>query len=313
MQLSDDLLQIETLAPGSSPRCLHCDSQRVANVDAAQVWVVYESSYTLLCCQDCGGQFTYPSPSPATLSRLYKEGFAYKWYRDMYPAKFVDSLHRMVQYSRLRALRPGPILDYGGGIGYFSAAARLCGYPAETRDPMYEQSDSHGSSANRATLEPYQTVACHHVLEHAIAPLDMLADIHSRLLPGGQLIIAVPNGRSLGYRKLGVRWTWAQPPLIHLHHFTPEGMHSLLSRSGFRIVQEHFFERWDANAVADVALDKLFLRWDGRWGQSRWQWATAQSNSLRRFLALSAAQLRGLLRPNPLDRAELLIVAERQD
>ena len=300
------------MAPALAVRCLHCESLRVRNADPGQSWNQLGGDYALLRCDDCAGLFTFPSPSPETLSRLYKEGFAYKWYRDHYPAKFLDAVQRMVQYRNLEMLekRKGlKLLDYGGGVGYFSAAARLFGYDAETRDPMYEQSDD--ASRKGALADSYDAIACHHVLEHAIDPVVLLRDIYARLRPGGTLIIAVPNGASAGYEKHGVKWTWSQPPLIHLHHITPIGLRALLDRAGFHIKQEHYFDRWDANTLSDVALADLFANLDGKWSRVKLQWLAAQVNSLRRYLALLASDV--VIRPKPEARAELLMVAERPE
>ena len=305
-------MELWHLDPARAIRCLHCDGPQVVNAAAGQSWQVYGTSYALLRCNECAGLFTFPSPTLETLNQLYKENFAYKWYRDHYPAKFLDSLHRMVQYRQIGALKKGrlKILDYGGGVGYFSKAARLLGHDAETRDPMFERIES-GSQAASAAPDAYDVVACHHVLEHAIEPLAMLRDIHDRLRPGGTLIVAVPNAISAGYQRRGVHWTWSQPPLIHLHHVSPVGLRSLLERAGFRVTQEHFFDRWDASTLADVKLAEQFVAFDSRWGKTRLQWATAQWNSLRRYLALAASEL--VVRPQPAERAELLMVAERPE
>lgn len=299
------------LAPASALRCLHCAGRHVRNLATHPAYDAYGETYTLVRCDDCAGQWTHPLPSPQTLHRVYTEGFSYKWYRDHYPAKFLDSLHRVAQYKACGALAPGPLLDYGGGVGYFSAAARLCGYQAETRDPMFEQSTQPGADAakkHQASLEPYQTIACHHVLEHAIDPVVLLQDIYRRLRPGGTLIIAVPNAASAGYQEQGMAWVWAQPPLIHIHHITPTGLRALLSRAGFVLSSELYYDRWDANAIADRSLVRWFRRFDALWGRSPWKWATAQVNSLLRILALAGSSVTG--RPDP-SRAELLMIARR--
>lgn len=302
-----DSLEIWHVAPELGATCPHCLSRRVRNVDARLAWQLYGQDFTVLRCTDCQGQLTYPSPSPELLGRFYKDSFSYKWYRDHYPAKFLDALHRVVQYRRLGALGAGPVLDYGGGIGYFGRAARLLGYKAETRDPMYESVTDQKSAASSAPAQTYATITCHHVLEHAIEPAALLRNIHSLLQPDGTLILAVPNGASLGYARRGVHWVWSQPPLIHLHHITPAGLRALLQRTGFVLEKELFYDRWDASVTADVKWAKLFSRWDGQWGSTPWKWGTAQLNSLRRFAALGAAYATAV--QAPADRSELLVIA----
>ena len=306
--LSFDLWDLD---PAHALHCWHCQSQRVRNAEVGQNWAAYGEQYTLVQCDDCGGQFTHPSPSPEVLKQLYSEGFAYKWYRHHYPAKLLDSLHRVLQYARMGALKKGPLLDYGGGAGYFSLAARLCGYAAETRDPVYEQSSQATADAQsrKPYLEPYGVIACHHVLEHAIDPAALLRDMWQRLLPDGVLILAVPNGASRGYQQQGTAWVWAQPPLIHLHHITPSGLRALLARSGFQLETECYYDRWDASLIADVHLVRLFQRLDGLWSRGLFQLGCAQAVSVARLLALIASHVVPVR--EPAERSELLVVARR--
>jgi hypothetical protein len=61
-----------------------------------------------------------------------------------------------------------------------------------------------------------------------------------------------------------------------------------------------------------VKLAERFMKFDGAWGAwsiSPLKWAAAQVNSLRRYLALAATEI--VVRPQPTDRAELLMLAER--
>jgi SAM-dependent methyltransferase len=258
-----------------------------------------------LRCASCGGRFTNPLPSPALLDKLYGEDFNYGWYRDHYPAKLLDSLHRLWQYQRLGLLHGSRLLDYGGGLGYFSRAARLWKWDAETRDPMYDRGATTPGAGER-----FDVIACHHMLEHAAQPGPLLDRVREALAPDGTLIVAVPNGASIGYQRRGHHWVWSQPPFVHIHHFTAAGLRALLARHGFEVTGEHYFERWDANAFADVRLANVYARWvDGRWARARWRWGTAQLNSLLRGLALAATTMTGGGPPE--ERSELLLVARR--
>ena len=247
--------------------------------------------------------FTDPLPSQALLDALYGEDFAFAWYRDHYPVKLLDSLQRVRQYRRLGLMR-GRILDFGGGLGYFAHALRLCGYDAETRDPMYRATDQ------GLTRDRFATIVGHHVLEHVRAPGELLDRLRAQLTPDGTLVLAVPNAGSRGYAKLGTRWVWSQPPYVHVHHFTAAGLRALVARHGFAVVGEHYFERWDASTLADVTLHALFARSDGGWRDSRWRWGRAQLTSLLRLTALA---LNAVVARAPASRAELLLVLRRAD
>lgn len=119
------------LTCGTLIRRMHCIAGTVrVNVCATPRWAKtglrMVSSTRWFQCDDCGGQFTHPSPSPEVLKQLYSEGFAYKWYRHHYPARSGPATSGP-EYARMGALKKGPLLDYGGGAGYFWLAARLCG------------------------------------------------------------------------------------------------------------------------------------------------------------------------------------------
>jgi SAM-dependent methyltransferase len=281
--------------------CPHCQSADVCPSAPEKTWERDGQTYRLLSCARCGGRFTDPMPSAALLDQLYESEFNFGWYRDHYPAKLLDSLHRLVQYRRLGLLDGKRLLDYGGGLGYFSRAARLCRLDAQTIDPMHTRGAS--------TQEQFDLVACHHVLEHAADPNPLVRDLRSALAPSGTLILAVPNGASLGYQRRGNDWVWSQPPFVHIHHFTAAGLRALVSRHGLDVVGEHYYERWDANALADVRLAALYARSDGRWSRARWRWGRAQVNSLLRLVALAASSVVG--GGAPAQRSELLLVCRR--
>src|SRR5260370_32533746 len=136
--------------------CPHCQSAEVRPNEPQTNWERDGQCYRLLRCSACGGRFTDPMPSAALLDQLYGNEFNFGWYRDHYPAKLLDSLHRLLQYRRLGLLDGKRLLDFGGGLGYFSRAARLCRLEAQTIDPMHTR--------GAATRQQFDVLAFHHVL-----------------------------------------------------------------------------------------------------------------------------------------------------
>lgn len=288
-------------------RCPHCGSAHLVDPDPSRIFRDGEDRYSLLQCLDCEGMFTAPLPSPERLERLYGAEYNYKWFADHLPAKLLDALHRVVQYRRSGFLQGKRILDFGGGYGYFSRAARLLGYDAITRDPFLEKVQ--GGSGELGDEPPYETVVTHHVLEHATDPGAVVEQLKTFTAPGGRLIVAVPNAEALGYKLRGVNWAWSQPPLIHIHHFTQKGLTALLTQHGFEVEKVLFFERWDASTLADVKLVKLFMKLEALRYQSPLPWLNAQLNSLLRFAAFAGTYVW----PNVqgAERTELLVLARR--
>lgn len=287
------------LTQGDSQRCCPICGAGSLLPRGSESWLFWGVEYTLMQCTTCGSATTDPVPDNATIERIYREGFDYRWYRDHYAAKLNDARMRIVEYGDRLGRR---VLDFGGGLGYFSEAARACGHESETLDHFA------GNGVDLAA--PADTVVALHVLEHA-NDLDRIVSLMCSLLrPGGQLLVAVPNYHGAGYRHLDMRWVWAQPPLIHIHHFTAAGLRCLLERHGISDCRISYHDRWDANHVADVTDAENFHRRDAAWGRRPWcrfavyrKWIANRNASLRN---LALDQSLGIDMPAE-DRAELEI------
>ena len=234
--------------------------------------------YDLEQCGSCGCAFTAPRPDDATLQRLYGESYDYRWFRDHYDAKLADARSRFEEYEPWLG---ASVLDFGGGLGYFAAAAREAGLRSETLDP-------HSGASPTLPGDGWDSVVALHVLEHSNDPGAMLEAIRARLKPGGSLILAVPNYAGAGYRERGMHWVWAQPPLVHVFHFTARGLAALLLRHGFDLEQVDYRERWDANYVSDVLQVERFARLEADWARRPW----SRFALYRKYIADRNAELR---------------------
>jgi hypothetical protein len=73
-----------------------------------------------------------------------------------------------------------------------------------------------------------------HSLEHLRRPVRALAHAAALVVPGGVLVVAVPNAASLQARLFGDRWLALDLPR-HLLHLTPEALLSQVEALGFRV------------------------------------------------------------------------------
>lgn len=240
--------------------------------------------YRLLQCNACCSIFSNPMPSDSQLAELYKNAFDYRWYRDHYDAKLKDCRQRVEEYRPLLGKR---ILDFGGGMGYLSTALKETGFDSLTYDP-YVPGQSPGKNE-------WDTVIALHVLEHSNNLERTLSEIKSLLAPGGRIILAVPNRAGEGYRTMGMNWVWAQPPLVHIFHFTAQGLKTLLERHGFMDIEIRYQDRWDANRFCDIEQAAVFRQKDALWSLQpfnriatyrRW---IARRNARLRFAGLTVA------------------------
>lgn len=283
-----------------------CPICRQGSSDAysGQEWAFDSVVYRLVRCSACGSARTSPLPSDQALANVYATTFNYGWYRDHLPGKLTDCRMRLAEYEN-QGLLGARILDFGGGLGYFAQTASQMGYQSIAFDPFVCDSVPAKGAWN--------TLVAHHVLEHSNDLDRTLAQIKEFLLPGGNVLIAVPNFSGLGYKTLAMRWVWAQPPLLHIYHFSAAGLKALLQRHGFENIQVSCHERWDANYHCDVKHAKLFELIGKSWGMP----LLRRLAPYRRLAAAIATALRfrglrlSIARPatDPAGYSELLIAA----
>jgi SAM-dependent methyltransferase len=95
-----------------------------------------------------------------------------------------------------------------------------------------------GLETHTGTLEDYagagdfDLVLFVHVLEHLDDPLAALRRARELLIPGGYVVVALPNAESLERRLFGWAWDgWDVPR--HVYHLGPAALCGLLERAGF--------------------------------------------------------------------------------
>jgi predicted SAM-dependent methyltransferase len=94
----------------------------------------------------------------------------------------------------------------------------------------------------------FPVITMWHVLEHVHDLEGRIREIENLLMPGGKLIVAVPNHLSHDARYYGKYWAAYDVPR-HLYHFDPNSMRNLFSRHGFQM-DRIIPMRWDAFYVS---------------------------------------------------------------
>jgi len=162
----------------------------------------------------------------------------------------------LLLYARLarRAIRGGPVLDFGCGTGFMSRRlARSFETYAFDASPFARSRVASTSPTTRvveSTAEIGQSVlggiVSLHVLEHIDrrALPAVLADWTRMLRTGGRCLVVVPERDGLGHRLKGDRWIGFTDPT----HVTlaPRGeWHAIFERAGLRVVEEGTDGLWD--------------------------------------------------------------------
>jgi SAM-dependent methyltransferase len=122
------------------------------------------------------------------------------------------------QHERCVAVEPDP--------GAAEAARRTLGI--EVRTGRLEEQAFAPASFDAITLS--------HVLEHAVDPRAVLARAAQWLVPGGEILVWVPNFGSLFRPLFGAGWFPYEVPR-HRWHFRPEDLARLLREAGLALVE----------------------------------------------------------------------------
>jgi SAM-dependent methyltransferase len=255
-------------------RCPWCGSsaiqERLRTSDLAQY---KPGEFVIDECISCGLLFQNP--------RLSLDGLDF-YYRDFYDGLGNAGAQMLFGYSepayrgRVALARrhfkepPRAWLDVGSGYGHFCVIAR--GLLTETRfDGLDIGTGIEEAEARRwvdhayrglfpdladGLAGQYDVVSMHHYLEHTRDPRAELEAAYTTLIPGGHLLIEVPDPESRYSRLLGRYWLpWLQPQHQHLlsvHHLVTE-----LTAQGFSVVE---VERGPAHQPVDL-------------GGAIWTWA----------------------------------------
>jgi SAM-dependent methyltransferase len=188
-------------------------------------------------CDRCGVATTHPWPTDAELDAAY-EG----WYRPS-SGRFQGPGDRLLRRLRSTTARriaaeapAGPVLDVGAGDGSLVDA-----FVALGRDATGLERDDVGHPRVRAGSihdvdGEWSAIVFWHSLEHLRAPRPALDDACRKLVPGGLLVVAVPNAGSVQANVFGDDWFALDIPrhLVHLH---PDALVERLEEQGMTVTR----------------------------------------------------------------------------
>ena len=207
--------------------------------------------FAVVECRDCRLAYTNPRPEAGSISQFYPADYRpHRRPRKMRAAGNPSWWARNTGRSSperdggLPWVGEGRLLDFGcGGGGYLARMAeqgwRVTGLDAALG--AVQRVRDLGLEALAGSLPhphlraaSFDVVTMWHSLEHVHAPLPILREAFRLLVPGGKLIVAVPNRASWAASAFGPAWFGLDLPR-HLTHFDPETLAKMLTAAGFRV------------------------------------------------------------------------------
>ncbi len=187
-------------------------------------------------CARCGVATTSPWPSDEQLAGAYAPWYRPEAGRFSGMGDAVLRRTRSALASRLhQVVPPGPVLDVGAGDGTLVGAFLRHGREAIGVDPYAPASSPHVRAVELEEMAgAWSAVIFWHSLEHLRRPVRALRHAASLIVPGGVLVVAVPNASSLQARLFGDRWLALDLPR-HLVHISPRALLPQLEALGLRV------------------------------------------------------------------------------
>jgi SAM-dependent methyltransferase len=232
-------------------------------------------SAAVVRCRDCDLCYTNPRPTAEAIGRYYTPD--YSPHQAPSPSRRRRRGRRRQGNERRWLAKFGRcrLLDFGCGSGTFLRRMHDQGWEVLGLDvsPTAVRCVEHelGLPARLGTLphadlacESFEVVTMWQSLEHVHAPLEVLEEAHRLLVPGGRLIVSVPNIASGPFRWFGACWYGLDLPR-HLTHFSPSTLEGMVSKAGFQTAGLRFkrHNSW-LRRSAQKALSRNATSWRHR-------------------------------------------------
>ncbi len=234
--------------------CPACGSASIFPALSVKDYSVTGEVFEIWHCDDCTLRFTQNVPVATSIGKYYQSA-NYISHSDTEKG-FINRLYHLVRNHTLKSKnkllqkstkkQTGTLLDIGAGTGAFSNTMQKAGWEVIGLEPdssarqialskygLILQSTDNLSALSK---EKFDVITLWHVLEHVHDLSGYLAQFYKIMLPGGKLIIAVPNYSSYDAKVYKEFWAAYDVPR-HLYHFSPKSIEQLASSKGFVLAE----------------------------------------------------------------------------
>jgi 2-polyprenyl-3-methyl-5-hydroxy-6-metoxy-1,4-benzoquinol methylase len=231
--------------------CPLCGSENISNFLKAKDNLLTRESFDIYRCNSCNFRFTQAVP-PADEIGKYYQSTDYISHSDTRKGLMNQLYHfgrtfmLKKKYGLVRKVSKGKkLLDIGSGTGYFPAFMKDKGYlvagvETDPKARAFAEKEfgltvySPADFVNNTIEGKFDVITLWHVLEHLDNFNLYIERMLEQLLPGGSLVIALPNCNSLDARFYKEFWAGYDVPR-HLWHFTPSTFKILAENHGLKI------------------------------------------------------------------------------
>jgi SAM-dependent methyltransferase len=263
--------------------CPGCGESGVRTLFSAgdRLYHTTDKSFLVVECKTCRLIRLEPRPSPKELADYYPREYWYQPDADA-ASRIEEAYRRFVLRDHvnfvMRAIedsgQSGLVVDVGCGGGLFLKMLRERGLPVlglETSHPAATAAWNQNRVAvvcGDLSKSPIERGGCaivtmFHVVEHLHDPVGYLRSARDLLLPGGRLIVQVPNASSWQFLMFGEHWNGVDVPR-HLVNYRQRDLENLLEYCGLEVVRRKHFSLRDnpAGLASSIApgLDPMARR-----------------------------------------------------
>lgn len=228
----------------------------------------HKDSFRLLHCLECDVIYLDPPPDEDDLKALYEVGtqFDDAIYTD--PSRVKEILTYIEDAARRHDLLPagGRLLEVGAGLAWMSRVAKKLernvttfaqDVSTEARDACPWVDHFHIGPLSTLAAGSFDAVSMTHVIEHVVEPQKVLAEVSSRLRPGGKVFVTAPH-RPKGWQPDQGLGPWLEYSYLHvpahIHYFSDRWFRMEAPRHGLRVAH------WESFHDDGQAFELLLVR-----------------------------------------------------
>ena len=262
----------ESLTVRSCPVCGNSRARIIGQLKNTFVLSLSRGEWDFIQCKHCELLYISPEPSAADLRIIYVESgqFDDPAYTD--PARvalIIEYMNRsfrgVVERSGRRADDAVAVLEVGAGLAWMCRAAKAVNPDNVTvaQDISPEAVDKcpwvdfyvlgEMSDTRLSQHAPYDVISLTHVIEHLVAPIEVIRRCKSLLRKDGVIFITAPH-RPIGWRDnerdiaLWEKYSYNHVP-AHIQYFSKKSMRQLAEKAGCNL------DFWSHNSEEGQAFE----------------------------------------------------------